>query len=144
MQSKSFQHRVAIGTILTLVLGVVVLFENCGIPKGENSPASSERLAEVNYFTEPRPDSLCGKAGYTFLHRQYFEKYCGGSCHVVGGSIGPAFGDEDINVAYYEQSFVHPNRMLLTSMNNQFCGPYCNLDTRGEVYQGILEWLGCR
>lgn len=119
-------------------------FTNCA--KG-NAPVAAEEpsqrvegLAAVNYFREPVPARFCGEEGYGYLLRSYIGPQCG-SCHSMGGSMFPPFGDSDLSKAYSYGRSLGKQNFIEKSTDNRFCGPDCNLDTRGEVYKALVEWL---
>ena len=111
--------------------------------------SQSEILSPANYFAGSPPSRFCGPAGFEFLHAEYFEPRCGGSCHVSGTTIpgaAPAFADPDPAVAYSQMLFVSHERLLETVTHNGFCGDPlnpeldCNLSPKGEVLPAILAW----
>ena len=128
-----------------LLLCLVVLFQNCGESKVTRLPGNSVLgLAPHNYFTEAKPASMCGEQGYNFLMDQYLIRHCG-SCHEDPPLAEPPFAaSANRAFAYFASSLITRERWIASSTNNQFCGDDCSLDTRGEVYQGLVEWLDCR
>lgn len=132
--------------ISLLLLSTMVLFQNCG---GESIvtrlPGNSVLgLAPHNYFTETKPASMCGEEGYNFLMDQYLIRNCG-ACHEDPPLVEPPFAaSQNRAFAYFASSLVTRENWIETTTNNTFCAGDCNLDTRGEVYEGLVEWLDCR
>lgn len=125
-------------------LSTSVLFTNCAKGGGGEEGSNKERvegLAAVNYFREPVPESFCGEAGYGYLLRSYFGPECG-TCHSMGGNMFPPFGDtNDLANSYKWAKTLGKQNLIEKSVDNRFCGPDCNLDTRGEIYKALVEWL---
>ncbi len=134
-------------SLVIVFLNLLILsvsFTNCA--KGpvqsttDEGSQKVEGLTAVNYFREAVPAKFCGEEGYGYLLRSYIGPQCG-SCHSMGGSMFPPFGDSDLSKAYSYGRTLSKAKLLETVQNNRFCGPDCNLDTRGEVYQALAQWL---
>ncbi len=142
MNLKSVLNVAVVGVGL---LGLTIGYTNCAkgtAPVAED--ASSKRvegLAAINYFRESVPDRFCGEEGYGYLLRSYIGPQCGASCHSMGGSMFPPFGDSDLSKAYSWGRTLGKTNFIEKVLDNRFCGPACNLDPRGEVYQALVEWL---
>jgi hypothetical protein len=120
---------------------MLVILSSCKVTALYDENDDGLNLPSQNYFTEARPDVICGKAGYQFLLRNYIGPHCG-SCHANGGFADPKFGDtNDPDAAYLAALSVFENKWEETLTNNQFCGASCSLDSRGRVYNGFREWL---
>lgn len=129
-----------------LTLAISVGFTNCAPGGGADLPSEKkgvvrvEGLPFINYFREPIPDRFCGQEGYGYLLRSYIGPECG-SCHSMTGGMFPPFGDKDLAKAYSYGKSLGKEKFLELSLDNRFCGPDCDLDIRGEIYQALNEWF---
>lgn len=142
MDFKRFRYLVLVGI---LYLGITISFNNCTrgsgtAPSSESTHQPVEGLDAVNYFRESVPSTFCGQDGYGYLLRSYLGPECG-SCHSMNGGTFPPFGDNDLSKAYSYGRTMGKAKFLELSTNNRFCGPDCNLDTRGEIYQALNQWF---
>lgn len=134
---------------LFILLGLSpLLFNNCAQKAAEIEKASAaatsttEELKPINFFREPIPDRFCGEMGYGYLLRSYLGPECG-TCHSMNGMF-PPFADNDQAKAYSWGKTLGKENFLSKVVDNRFCGPGCNLDTRGEIYKALVEWLDHR
>lgn len=136
---------IEVAGIITLMSLIAAGFTNCakgGAPAQQDQGSTKvEGLAAINYFREAVPDRFCGQEGYGYLLRSYIGPQCGGSCHSLNGSMFPPFGDSDEAKAYSWAKTLGKTNFLSKVTDNRFCGPDCNLDTRGEVYKALVDWL---
>lgn len=108
-----------------------------------------DELPEHNFFKESPPESFCGKEGYAFLLEEYFAPQCGDTCHSERGFVTvqlglPAFGDEDIDIAYAGALATTDSEFFETILENAFCQDFCELDEESEVFKAIEAWTKCR
>ncbi len=111
-------------------------------PKTSGSKSSTPPVSQsINKWTIAPPAKICGPSGYSFLISQYIGPNCAG-CHSPGSFTKMPFVDTDLASATSAALGLGEARFLAKCIANNFCGPYCNLDPKGEVYSGILEWFG--
>lgn len=132
--------------VATLVLPLVIIFENCS--GGSNSLKVAESssitapdgLPPINYFVTAPPPLICGPSGWSFMMTNYIRVNCSG-CHYSGSIVAPiAFADNNSLIAYQQAQLVSASSWSQFVTKNTFCYPDCNLDTRGEIYQGLMQW----
>jgi len=104
-----------------------------GIGGGNTSPR------EIDKFKTPRPSKICGKAGWDYLRREFFDTNCA-ACHSGSFPAPYQFGSLNTETAYQEVLQIPSQTLLHTSTTNKFLSEASHLSTGGEVYQGILEW----
>jgi hypothetical protein len=133
-----------LGSVICAVLSLSLFFTNCSKGNGaaEDSPSDQGRvegLAGINYFREAVPAKFCGEEGYGYILRSYVGPECG-TCHSMNGMF-PPFGDSDLGKSYSWARTLGKENFLSKVTDNRFCGPDCNLDTRGDIYKALVEWL---
>jgi hypothetical protein len=140
MGLKQTLNMVGVGVMLSIV---TVNYSNCAKSNAQKAEQPSVEkmlgLPAINYFREPVPDRFCGIEGYGFLLRSYLGPECG-TCHTMVGMY-PPFADGDLGKAYSYGRALGKDNFLEKVLDNRFCGPDCNLDKRGEIYQALAEWL---
>ncbi len=132
---------------------LMMAFQNCSPSKlkmkshNSNSQpsvsptATPNEFTAINYFTEDPPELICGEEGYEFLMNQYILNHCA-SCHNSTGFAPRKFAQPgNVNASYREAQRANEDRFITGVLEGPFCGPTCNLDEDGEVFQGIKEWL---
>jgi hypothetical protein len=140
----SVRRNVFLLVLIFSSLSTSIFFTNCAKGGGGETETSKEKvlgLSSVNYFREPVPDRFCGEEGFGYLLRSYLGPECG-TCHSMGGNMFPPFGDlNDPANAFKWTKTLGKQNLIDKSVDNRFCGPDCNLDSRGEVYKALVEWL---
>jgi hypothetical protein len=103
----------------------------------DSDPAPTE---DINKLKNPRPSLIRGQEGYAYLLDEYLFEHCA-ACHGTNSFVDMPFASTDLGIAYEDAlRYTAPN-FLDSVSDNRFCGPDCNLDPDGEVYQAISEWL---
>lgn len=135
-----------LGKILLLLLGFSLFF-GCSDSDVQTSTKQSGSKSgpqptpqSVNRWTTIPPSKICGPSGYNFLISQYIGPNCA-SCHSPGSFTNMPFVDTNLASAISSALSLGEARFLAKCVSNNFCGPYCNLDPKGEVYSGIVEWF---
>lgn len=144
MSQKSKNIIRIIATLMVLAL----TYQQCGMETGIEDLASdaglgSNEVRQIDLLQEPKPALVCGPDGYQYIVRNYLKTNCG-DCHTTFSQIPHTFTHDDANTAFSEAMGVPAAKWRETITHNNFCGPNCNLSTRGEVYAAISEWLDNR
>lgn len=110
--------------------------------RSDSDSAAGEESSDINQLKNPKPEVVCGESGYEYLMEEYLFENCVG-CHAQNGFAQPPLADRDLTLSYEAALPVAKNKFLEAISENPLCGD-CNLETTGEVYQAIEEWIDNR